>query len=100
MFTVAVMEGEKKGTGRKAGILLHISSLPAGYATGDMGPEAYSFARFCVAADKNTGRCCPLIPLMKRMDFRHTDQLQQWQVIYCLSALKGLLSRNCYRQMK
>lgn len=66
---VAVMEGEKKGTGRKAGILLHISSLPAGYATGDMGPEAYSFARFLCRSGQKYWQVLPLNPTDEKNGF-------------------------------
>lgn len=31
---------------RKAGVLLHISSLPSAYYTGDLGVEAYRFVDF------------------------------------------------------
>jgi len=38
---------------RRAGILMHISSLPGKYGIGDFGPEAYKFADFL----SRTGQC-------------------------------------------
>ena len=43
---------------RKAGVLLHISSLPNGHYTGDFGQEAYSF-----------------------IDFLHKSGLSYWQIL-------------------
>lgn len=66
---VAVMDGEKKETGRKAGILLHISSLPGGYATGDLGPQAYSFARFLYCSGQKYWQVLPLNPTDEKNGF-------------------------------
>ena len=35
---------------RRSGVLLHPTSLPGPYGIGDLGPEAYKFADFLVAA--------------------------------------------------
>jgi len=34
---------------RRAGLLLHPTSLPGGYENGDLGPEAYRFVEFMAA---------------------------------------------------
>ena len=47
-------------TGRSAGILMHITSLPGKYTTGDMGHEAYEFADFL---EKSGQRFWQLLPL-------------------------------------
>ncbi|MFO7869319.1 MAG: malto-oligosyltrehalose synthase [Bacteroidales bacterium] len=59
---MAIMEGRKKETGRKAGILMHISSLPGKFGTGDMGPEAYSFANFLCNSGQKYWQVLPLNP--------------------------------------
>ncbi len=47
---------------RKAGLLLHISSLPGPYGVGDMGPEAETFANFLAAAGFRAWQTLPLVP--------------------------------------
>jgi malto-oligosyltrehalose synthase/4-alpha-glucanotransferase len=66
---VAIVEGEKKTTGRKAGVLLHLTSLPAGYGTGDMGPEAYSFARFLCRSGQRYWQMLPINPTDENSGF-------------------------------
>lgn len=39
-----VLTGRREKPDRYAGVLLHISSLPGNYGTGDLGPAAYDFA--------------------------------------------------------
>jgi len=69
VIPLAVINAEKEETGRKAGILLHISSLPGGYATGDMGPEAYSFARFLCRSGQKYWQILPLNPTDEKNGF-------------------------------
>lgn len=47
---------------RQAGILLHPTSLPGGYGSGDLGPEAYNFAKFLEAAGISVWQTLPLVP--------------------------------------
>lgn len=47
---------------RKAGILLHISSLPSRIGIGDLGPESYTFADFLEAAGQTFWQILPLSP--------------------------------------
>ncbi len=47
---------------RRAGILLHITSLPGHAATGDMGAEAYRFVDFLAAAGFTVWQTLPLSP--------------------------------------
>jgi 4-alpha-glucanotransferase len=47
---------------RKSGLLLHITSLPSEYGTGDLGPEAYKFADFLARAKQSFWQILPLNP--------------------------------------
>ncbi len=47
---------------RKAGILLHPSSLPNNYGIGTFGPEAYAFVDFLKKAGQNIWQILPLGP--------------------------------------
>lgn len=49
-------------TERASGILLHISSLPSRGGIGDLGPTAYAFADFLVAAKQKFWQVLPLGP--------------------------------------
>ncbi len=47
---------------RRSGILLHISSLPAEFGIGDLGPAAYAFAEFLERAGQRLWQVLPLNP--------------------------------------
>lgn len=47
---------------RRAGILLHPTSLPNALGTGDLGPEAYRFVEFMVASGISVWEILPLSP--------------------------------------
>ena len=47
---------------RASGILLHPTSLPGSFGIGDLGPEAYKFADFLVAAGQSLWQVLPLGP--------------------------------------
>ncbi|HKV35278.1 MAG TPA: 4-alpha-glucanotransferase [Pyrinomonadaceae bacterium] len=47
---------------RASGILLHPTSLPGPFGTGDLGPEAYKFADFLVSAGQSLWQVLPLGP--------------------------------------
>ncbi len=47
---------------RRAGILLHITSLPGGIGNGDLGPEAYRFIEFLSASGVFVWQVLPLGP--------------------------------------
>ena len=47
---------------RSSGLLLHISSLPSYGGIGDLGPAAYAFADFLVAAKQRLWQVLPLSP--------------------------------------
>jgi 4-alpha-glucanotransferase len=47
---------------RRAGILLHLTSLPGGGVCGTLGPEAYRFVDFLVAAGQSVWQFLPIGP--------------------------------------
>jgi len=47
---------------RRAGILLHPTSLPGGEGNGDLGPEAYRFVDFLCSCDVSLWQTLPLGP--------------------------------------
>lgn len=50
-------------TGRRSGILMHISSLPSAYGIGDFGNEAYKFADFLDQTKQTYWQVLPLNPI-------------------------------------
>ncbi|HEV2884763.1 MAG TPA: 4-alpha-glucanotransferase [Pyrinomonadaceae bacterium] len=50
-------------TSRRSGILLHPTSLPGPFGIGDLGPAAYAFADFLVAAGQHLWQILPLNPI-------------------------------------
>ncbi|TVR73943.1 MAG: malto-oligosyltrehalose synthase [Marinilabiliales bacterium] len=60
---VAVLSGSTLVSGRSAGILLHISSLPGRYGTGDFGREARRFVDFLSRASQTYWQTLPLSPV-------------------------------------
>jgi len=55
-----LMKGEAKTSERKAGILLHITSLPGNWPAGDLGQEAYRFADFLKKSGQRFWQILPL----------------------------------------
>ncbi|MBE2293337.1 MAG: 4-alpha-glucanotransferase [Phycisphaerales bacterium] len=47
---------------RRAGLLLHPTSLPGGYGNGDLGPDAYRFIEFMAACGFSIWQTLPLGP--------------------------------------
>lgn len=52
-----------KTNDRRAGLLLHITSLPSIYGIGDLGPEAYRFVDFLAEAKASYWQILPLNPV-------------------------------------
>ena len=48
---------------RKAGVLLHVTSLPSKYGCGDLGKEAYKFVDFLAEAGQSVWQMLPLVPV-------------------------------------
>ena len=47
---------------RRAGLLLHPTSLPGGHGNGDLGPDAYRFVEFMAACGFSVWQTLPLGP--------------------------------------
>ncbi|MCF0062481.1 malto-oligosyltrehalose synthase [Dyadobacter chenwenxiniae] len=60
---VAVLKGKKPDNERKAGVLLHITSLASPFGIGDMGPEAFAFADFLANSSQKLWQILPLNPI-------------------------------------
>ena len=63
---------------RRAGVLLHISSLPSAYYTGDLGAEAYQFVDFLQEIGASVWQTLPI-------NMPHADN----SPYQCLSAHAG-----------
>lgn len=48
---------------RRAGVLLHITSLPGGHGIGDLGPQAHSFADWCARSGQGIWQVLPIGPV-------------------------------------
>ncbi|NIJ53632.1 malto-oligosyltrehalose synthase [Dyadobacter arcticus] len=59
---LAIFKGSKADNERKAGVLLHITSLASPYGIGDMGPEAFVFADFLERGSQKFWQILPLNP--------------------------------------
>jgi malto-oligosyltrehalose synthase/4-alpha-glucanotransferase len=57
-----VLKAEKKDTGRGAGVLLHITSLPGKYGSGSFGEEAHKFVDFLKEANQKFWQILPFNP--------------------------------------
>ena len=49
-------------SGRRAGIILHPTSLPGPHGVGDLGPQAFAFVDFLAAAGIGAWQVLPLVP--------------------------------------
>ncbi len=58
---VGLYYGEQPQARRSAGVLLHVSSLPGAFASGDVGPEAYAFIDFLQASGHTAWQMLPLV---------------------------------------
>ena len=47
---------------RRAGVLLHVTSLPSAYGYGDLGHAAYRFVDFLAQAGVSVWQVLPLVP--------------------------------------
>lgn len=60
-LSAVVLEGQKAGK-KRAGILLHPTSLPSAGGNGDIGPNAYRFIDFLKTAGQSVWQILPLTP--------------------------------------
>lgn len=54
--------GAGKSKGRRAGIVLHPTSLPSAYGAGDLGPSAFAFVDWLHKAGMRAWQVLPLVP--------------------------------------
>jgi malto-oligosyltrehalose synthase/4-alpha-glucanotransferase len=59
---VSLLKGSKPDNERKAGVLLHITSLASPFGIGDLGPEAFAFADFLNKSNQKVWQILPLNP--------------------------------------
>ncbi|MEO6287674.1 MAG: malto-oligosyltrehalose synthase [Dyadobacter sp.] len=59
---VAILKGSRLENERKAGVLLHITSLASPFGIGDLGPEAFAFADFLEKSNQKLWQILPLNP--------------------------------------
>lgn len=59
----AILKGSKPDNERKAGVLLHITSLASPFGIGDLGPEAFAFADFLAKSGQKIWQLLPLNPI-------------------------------------
>ncbi len=62
---VAVLRSGTSYSERTAGILMHISSLPGEFGTGDMGDQAFRFTEFLSRNSQSYWQTLPLSPVTK-----------------------------------
>ncbi len=65
----SVLQGIPNEPHRRAGILMHVSSLPGVYGTGDFGPEAFQFINFLEESGQRYWQVLPLNVLDKQTSY-------------------------------
>src|SRR5690606_12145763 len=61
----AILKGKSHNHKRKAGLLLHISSLQTPFCIGDLGPSSFAFADFLHRSNQRIWQMLPLTPIEK-----------------------------------
>jgi 4-alpha-glucanotransferase len=92
------MKEKKEIIHRKAGILLHITSLPGKFLIGDFGPEAYHFVNFLERSGQTYWQILPLNPIDKNWAYSPYSPLSAFAgntllISPELLADKGLISK-------
>lgn len=59
---LALLRSRRPGSKRGAGVILHITSLPSPFTTGDMGPEARKFGNFLWQGGQKYWQLLPINP--------------------------------------
>jgi len=72
---------------RRAGVLLHITSLPSADGAGDLGPEAYGFVDFLAAAGCSVWQVLPLVPT-------HEADRSPYNALSAMAGSAELISRE------
>ncbi len=82
---------------RRAGVLLHITSLPGPHGIGDLGPTAHAFADWCAAAGQSVWQVLPLGPVGPgNSPYASTSSFAGEPLLVSLDLLRedGLLGRD------
>jgi malto-oligosyltrehalose synthase/4-alpha-glucanotransferase len=66
---LGLLKSNLKNTGREAGVLMSVTSLPSAYGIGDLGPEAYKFADFLHRNLQSVWQLLPLNPISSGSGF-------------------------------
>lgn len=61
-LSAIVLKGKEEGKQKRAGVLLHPTSLPSSGGNGDLGPMAFRFIDFLKAAGQTVWQILPLTP--------------------------------------
>lgn len=87
----------KQNYDRRAGILLHPTSLPSKYGVGDLGKEAYEFVDYLKEAGQTVWQILPLNPVGNgNSPYQSTSAFASTSMLISLDDLieRGLLERN------
>ena len=76
---------------RRCGILLHPTSFPGPYLTGDLGPEAYAFIDWLESSKMQVWQVLPLVPPGRPIPGIRDDFWSPYLTIYIV-IFKGVLS--------
>ena len=88
---------------RRAGTLLHLSSLPSPHGIGDLGPAAHEFARWCASAGQSVWQMLPVGPVgAGDSPYASTSSFAGEPLFISLELLvdEGLLSRSALRPQR
>ena len=96
---LAVLKLEHPVTNRGAGILMHITSLPSKYGSGDIGKEAFSFVDFLRRSGQKYWQLLPLNPITASQSYSPYSALSSMAGNALLISLEtlvqdGLLSED------
>jgi 4-alpha-glucanotransferase len=75
---------------RRAGVLLHVTSLPSAYGPGDVGPAAYAFVDFLADAGCSVWQVLPLVPT-------HAGEPSPYNAISAMAGNPELISLELLR---
>ncbi|MBW6501781.1 MAG: malto-oligosyltrehalose synthase [Bacteroidales bacterium] len=89
-----LLKGDSKVTDRKAGILMHITSLPGRYPVGDLGPEAYNFADFLRRSGQSYWQILPLNQVYDQGGYSPYSPLSAFAGNICLISPELLAEQN------
>ena len=96
----ALMKAKKEKSVRYAGILMHVTSLPGKYDTGDFGPEAYRFADFLKDHGQRYWQVLPLNQVYKDGCYSPYSSLSAFAGNIYLISPELLIEQNLVGELK